>query len=91
MVDLQEMVDNAVQEYLKDKYIFIATSRNEYLQAVHASDVLLAIWNVDNELRNRVKWGYSQYSNDAINAYDEIRTLIYDTMNHYGVSLDILE
>jgi len=88
---LQEMVNQAMQKYLEDKYIFVATSRNEYLQAVHAIDILIAIWNVDNKLREWVKWNPDGLSGDVINAYDEVRTLIYDTMNYHGVSLDMLE
>ena len=88
---IEESMQKAISKYFEDKYIFVATSRNEYLQAVHASDVLLAIWNVDNKLREWVKWNPENLSGDVINAYDEVRTLIYDTMNYHGVSLDMLE
>ncbi len=89
-INLEELIEKAMQKYLEDKYIFIATSRNEYLQAVHASDILCAIWDVDNTLRNEIKWA-NDLSNDTVDAYDKIRQLIYDTMDKYGVSLDMLE
>ena len=88
---LQEMIDNAIQKYFKDNYIFIATTRNEYLQAVHGNDMLYAMWDLDCRLRNTIKWESELNSHDTIAAYEQVREWIGQAMDRHYMSFDMIE
>ena len=88
--NLEELIEKAMQKYLEDKYIFIATSRNEYLQAVHAIDYFLVLFNLEEQLRSEVKWNES-LDPKIKEAYLQVRTWLYEIMNDYRISFNDLE
>jgi len=88
--NLEELIEKAMQKYLEDKYIFIATSRNEYLQAVHAIDYFLVLFDLENKLRSEIKWNQS-LDPKVKEGYSQAREWLYEIMNEYRISFDDLE
>jgi len=60
--------------------------REEFEDAYHGGDWKLVVWDLDQTLRNSIKFGNSYKTVDE--ALEDVRKEIYDTINEYGLSLD---
>jgi hypothetical protein len=51
-------------------------------------DYYLVLWDLDQELRNIIKYGGSNIKD--VTPYEDMRESLYNAMDNYGVSLDDL-
>lgn len=62
--------------------------RAEHKRAIQATDAYLVLWDLDQELRQKLK--YSELTGEREIAYSEIREKLHDLLSNYGVNLDDL-
>ena len=72
------------------RYSISTSDKAEALQAMKATNYLLALWDVDQWLRGQVKYGYD-LTPDTQDAYEKAREELHDILAGYGISLDELE
>ena len=60
--------------------------REEFEDAYHGGDWKLAVWDLDQLLRNALKYGNDYKTADE--ALENIRKELYDAIERYGISLD---
>ena len=63
----------------------------EYRIASHAMDWALAMLDLDNELREIVKYRSDDYGADELTAYDAVRDMLRKHLSGNGVSLEDIE
>ena len=63
--------------------------QNEYHINSHALDFACSLWNIDQKLRNWIKYGHNFKSADE--ALEETREILREVMDEYGVNLDMIE
>ena len=66
------------------RYIISTSNKNEALQAMKASDYLLALWKMDSWLRSEIKYGGKE-------EYQSVREELFNILESNGISLDELE
>jgi hypothetical protein len=59
---------------------------DEHSLAVNARKYYTVLWDIDQQLRNKIK--YSNASDDTIAAYEETRDLLWELLNDKGLDLD---
>lgn len=59
--------------------------RMSHLRAVKSLDILLILWDLDHELRLKIKHAPDDMSEDKYNTYQEVRDLLYQKMSEYDV------
>lgn len=67
------------------KKILIITDELEIKQAVHVNDILGIIWDLDQHLRDKVKYGEGDVSKE-----EEIRTKLHELLQEKNINLDEL-
>ncbi len=86
-----------ILEYLIEKekeegpneYVFKTKDETEFLYAFHGLDFLLVLWNLDQSLRNKIK--YSQDLNEEVKTGLQMaRTELYEILESKNLSLDML-
>ena len=60
---------------------------SDHLLAVKASDLAMALWDIDQELRSVVKYGQDEAQ---ANYYEEVRDKLRDILNKYNIDFDEL-
>ena len=72
------------------RYTISTNNKAEALQAMKATDYLLALWDVDQWLRGQVKYAYDM-PEDEREAYQKAREELWAILERYGINLDELE
>ena len=57
--------------------------REEHLMAVKSLELHLSLWDIDQYLRERMKYG--NLKQDKYEVYEEVRNQLYEIMDHYNV------
>ena len=70
-------------------YIFTTDDAKEFEVAMKGQSSLLALWELDNYLRNKCKW--SPLSDETYKELDEVREQLRIIMDSNGLSLDLIE
>ncbi len=84
----------AILQYLIEKdgdkeYVFKTNDETEFLYAFHGLDFLLCLWDLDQELRNKIK--YSQdYNEDVKEGMKMAREMLWEIMEARNLNLDML-
>jgi len=59
---------------------------NELYMAYHGDDFYWILWDLDQHyLRDKVKYNVQDESDEALKAYDNVRTELYRLMEQHGV------
>lgn len=61
-----------------------------HLRAVKSLDILLVLWDLDQELRGNIKYAPDEMSEDKYNTYQELRDSLHQKMIEYDVNFDNL-
>ena len=72
------------------RYTISTSDKAEALQAMKATNYLLALWDVDQWLRGQVKYAYDMPA-DEREAYQKAREELWAILERYGINLDELE
>lgn len=69
-------------------YKIETSDKTDFLYAIHGLDFLSVIRDLDQELRNRIK--YDHETEDAVEIYEEVRKLLRVLMEDHNVTLNML-
>jgi len=64
---------------------------NDFKLATNAKDIMLVLWEVDQELRAKVKYAPDTTSQETVDALSSIRNFLRESMHDKGVSFDMFE
>ena len=73
------------------RYTITSNNKTEHLYAVHGLDFLLVLWDMDNYLRQQIKYNPNRLNGDKLDALEMARDELRKIMAEYGVSLEMLE
>lgn len=82
--DISEAVNCTLDRLIK---ILIITDELEIKRAMKATDCLSVLWDMDQHLRELVKYNENAKLSDAA---DKIRDKFWELMNEHGISFDEL-
>ena len=61
---------------------------DEFLKVSRASDLYLAIWDLDQWLRSQTKYAPDDMSEDSYKAYQDCRDKLRQLLNEYNVNFE---
>jgi len=64
---------------------------NNFKLATNAKDIMLVLWEVDQEFRAKVKYAPDTTSQETVLALMSIRNLLRENMHERGISFDMFE
>jgi hypothetical protein len=64
---------------------------NDFKLATNAKEIMSVLWEVDQELRAKVKYAPDSTSQETVDALSGIRNLLRESMHDKGVSFDMFE
>jgi len=70
------------------KYKIETDDKTEHLHSVHGLDWALVVWEIDQQLRSKLKYGHEFKTVDE--ALEKIRTYLHTYIEEKGVSLEML-
>jgi hypothetical protein len=73
------------------RYRIETNDKHEHLMALHGTDFMLALWDLDQWLRSQIKYNPDQLGGHELNALDAAREQLRECMAKYNVSLEMLE
>ena len=92
--EVLEKLDDIV-EILKDReessgdtvYKIETTDRDKYYMAFHGDDFYFTLWDLDQDLRSKIKYG-ENYTEEQIDAFQLVRDKLNDLMDEHGVDFN---
>jgi hypothetical protein len=63
--------------------------RIEHQRMLKAKDMSIALWDMSQELRKKVKYAPDDLSEDTYKAYEEIQDIFYGILNQHNIDLDL--
>ena len=63
--------------------------RIEHQRMLKAKDMSIALWDMSQELRKKVKYAPDDLSDDTYRAYGEIQEMFYDIINQHKIDLEL--
>ena len=63
--------------------------RIEHQMMLKSKDMTIALWDMSQELRKKVKYAPDDLSEDAYKAYEEIQEIFYDILNQHNIDLGL--
>jgi hypothetical protein len=63
--------------------------RIEHQMMLKAKDMSIALWDISQELRKKVKYASDDLSQDKYEAYEEIQEMFYNILNQQNIDLDL--
>jgi hypothetical protein len=64
---------------------------NDFKLATNAKDIMSVLWEVDQELRAKVKYAPDTTSQETVLALMNIRNILRESMHNKGISFDMFE
>jgi hypothetical protein len=64
---------------------------NDFKLATNAKEIMSVLWEVDQELRAKIKYAPDSTSQETVDALSGIRNLLRESMNDKSVSFDMFE
>lgn len=63
--------------------------KREHQRMLKSMDMHLALWDISQELRSKVKYAPDDMDENALNAYEEMREYFYRKLNEYNIDLEL--
>lgn len=63
--------------------------KREHQRMLKSMDMHLALWDISQELRSKVKYAPDDMDENARNAYEEMREYFYRKLNEYNIDLEL--
>jgi hypothetical protein len=64
---------------------------NDFKLATNAKEIMSVLWEVDQELRAKVKYAPDSTSQETVLALMNIRNILRESMHDKGISFDMFE
>ncbi len=64
---------------------------NDFKLATNAKEIMSVLWEVDQELRAKVKYAPDSTSQETVDALNSIRNLLRESMRDKSISFDMFE
>jgi hypothetical protein len=64
---------------------------NDFKLATNAKEIMSVLWEVDQELRAKVKYAPDSTSQETVDALSSIRNLLRESMHDKSISFDMFE
>jgi hypothetical protein len=64
---------------------------NDFKLATNAKDIMSVLWEVDQELRAKVKYAPDTTSQETVDALSSIRNLLRESMHDKSISFDMFK
>ena len=77
---------------MKAKLVFDLNDPDDRIQhqrMLKSTDMQIALWDISQELRSKVKYAPDDMDENALKAYDEIREYFYSKLNEYNIDLEL--
>jgi hypothetical protein len=92
IIDKLDAIEDRLEEILKigeqtTKYKIETNDKQEYYQAFHGSDFCFACHDLDQDLRNKIKYGAEQENLD-IDTLQYCRNKLRECLDNNGVDLE---
>lgn len=63
--------------------------RREHERMLKSMDMYLALWDISQELRSKVKYAPDSMSKDEYKAWEQSQEMFYRIINEYTINLDL--
>ena len=63
--------------------------RIQHQRMLKSTDMQIALWDISQELRSKVKYAPDDMDENARNAYEEMREFFYSKLNEYNIDLEL--
>jgi hypothetical protein len=63
--------------------------RIEHQRMLKSTDLQVALWDISQVLRSKVKYAPDDISEDTFKAYEEIQEMFYDIINEHKIDLEL--
>ena len=63
--------------------------RREHERMLKSMDMHLALWDISQELRSKVKYAPDSMSEDEYKAWEQAQEMFYRIINEYTINLDL--
>ena len=77
---------------MKAKLVFDLNDPDDRIQhqrMLKSTDMQIALWDISQELRSKVKYAPDDMDENALKAYEEIREYFYRKLNEYNIDLEL--
>ncbi len=71
-------------------YTIQTNDKKEHLIALHGIDFLCSLWDLDQWLRDQVKYNPEKRSGKELDALDKVRDQLREIMEYYNVNLEMV-
>jgi hypothetical protein len=62
--------------------------KTSHLRAIKSLDLTLCLWDLDQDLRAKIKYAPDDMSEDTYKAYEDVRTTLHQLMSKYSLNFD---
>jgi len=66
------------------------SDKKDLNKMLKSDEMSFALWDIDMFLKNKIKYEDEKYSEDAINAFEEVREVLHSLLENYSLQF-ILE
>ena len=63
--------------------------RIEHQRMLKSTDLQIALWDISQVLRSKIKYAPDDMSVDTFKAYEEIQEMFYDIINQHKIDLEL--
>ena len=63
--------------------------KREHQRMLKSMDMHLALWNISQELRSKVKYASDSMSKDEYEAWEQAQEMFYRIINEYTIDLEL--
>ena len=67
----------------------LSKETKEHLVAIHAMDWAMCLWDIDQDMRSWLKHGHTFQNADE--AIERLREMLYEYMTFHGISFDMID
>jgi len=64
--------------------------RMSHMRAVKSLDMMMVLWDLDQELRSLTKYAPDHMPTEEYDAYSKVREMLYQKMNEHNLDFDDL-
>lgn len=74
-----------------DLFVLATSDKDTHLYSVHGLDFLCSLWDLDQWLREQIKYNAEGKPEAEIEGYEKTRDQLREIMDSHGVNLEMME
>jgi hypothetical protein len=86
-----EKINTIWRESHMARYKIETNDRHEHMLALHGTDLIAALWDLDQWLRSQLKYNPDGLNGDKLDILEIAREQLHDLMNHHGIDFDLFQ